>query len=1658
MKVTMNKEMEEYFQEIENKLMMAYNVASGARKKGYDPNDYIEMPLARNMAERVYGLISAVAPQIEKEAVVNRIFELEKQYGMLNWRVALQIAEDVAREKFCKFKDEKEAMEIGIRTGIAYITVGIVASPLEGFVGLKIKKRKDGKEYFSIYFSGPIRSAGGTGAAVSVLIADYIRKQFGYSEYDPTELEIKRYVTEIYDYHERITNLQYLPSEEELEFLTSHLPVQINGDPSERIEVSNYKSLDRVETNRLRNGVCLVVAEGLAQKAPKLVKQLEVWGKDFGLEHWEFLSKLVKLQKKIRAKEDVKEEFKIMPDYNYIKDLVAGRPVLTYPLRKGGFRLRYGRSRLSGLSSMSMHPATMIVLDGYIGIGTQLKYERPGKSSAMASCDSIEGPIVKLSDDSVIVLDSIEKARKYVNDVVEILYLGDFLVNYGEFFNRAHKLVPVGYCEEWYKQEIKKALTNYIGDKEKITDLIKDVKNIDIKNALEISRVLNVPLHPRYTYHWGDITKKQFLGLFNSITKFNVERINNDVSKMTLLLHYEKTDIELEDPKRVLELLGVPHKIVEKQIVVENEYAHALSVSLGVSKRDYDDERLKRIRNELDKHDDMMEIINLISEVKLRDKGGTYIGARMGRPEKAKMRKLIGSPHVLFPVGKEGGRLRSFQSALEKGKITAEFPTYYCSNCGKESIYKICEYCNNRNKARYFCRGCNKEIDYEECEKHGVAYSYKLQYIDIKEYLKMTIKKLGNRGLPELVKGVRGTSNKRHVPEHLSKAILRAYYDLYVNKDGTIRYDMTEMPITTFKAKEIGTNLERLKELGYKKDIYNNDIIDENQLIELRAQDIILPSCVGAMEDGADNVLVRVAKFVDDLLVRLYNEKPFYNIKSKGDLIGQLVIGLAPHTSAAIVGRVIGFSKTQGCFAHPYWHAAQRRDCFSFDTSIPIYNGQSWSNVKIGEFVEGLNPNEVVDSFGTLAKDVEGLKTLAYNLDTKKIDVMPIKWFTKHSPNKLLQISLENGRRLKVTENHKIYVYNHGRIIEKRACDLDRGDQLIVPYDYDVPLSNMQSICLEEYYKNSEYVMVRNIKSYVGKKVNDLGVSKFLNLFNLTSKQIYNYISRDSFPIVLINKLLKYFGDDFNDLPKLKTLAVKRNFIEFPHRIEVDSELLEIIGFYIAEGFARRKDGEKGYYQVDFAVNEDIMRNYVEKMIWNKFGLKPNKVGGQKRLTYSSRLLYEFFVNILKTGKNAHNKRVPNIFLNLPKEKIASLLRAYFEGDGCVSLGDLRVSCDTVSGGLINDLEFLFSRYGIYIRKYESERYPGRKVRDFYLRKNKKVPKFKSTKIIISSSYCNKFYENINFVSRRKKNILKYLLDHTKAKDVRILHDDSYAYLKIIDLKRLNEEVTYCLNVPGHHNVIANGIIAKQCEGDECCIMLLMDALLNFSRDYLPMHRGATQDAPLVLTSMLIPSEVDDMVFDMDVVNEYPLELYEAALEYKNPWDIKIEQIKDRLNTENQYNSFGFTHDTDDMNNGILVSAYKLLPSMREKVKGQMKIAEKIRAVDENDVARLIIDRHFMRDIRGNLRKFSTQQFRCVGCNEKYRRPPLVGKCTNCGGKIIFTVSEGFVTKYLGPSLELAEKYNLPTYLRHTLELTKRRIEGVFGRDKEKQEGLGRWF
>ena len=57
---------------------------------------------------------------------------------------------------------------------------------------------------------------------------------------------------------------------------------------------------------------------------------------------------------------------------------------------------------------------------------------------------------------------------------------------------------------------------------------------------------------------------------------------------------------------------------------------------------------------------------------------------------------------------------------------------------------------------------------------------------------------------------------------------------------------------------------------------------------------------------------------MDEMLVKLYGQEAFYNLDSAEDLVGHLFATLAPHTSGAILCRLIGFAKPlKGAYFHP---------------------------------------------------------------------------------------------------------------------------------------------------------------------------------------------------------------------------------------------------------------------------------------------------------------------------------------------------------------------------------------------------------------------------------------------------------------------------------------------------------------------------------------------------------------------------------------------------------------------------------------------------------------------------------------------------------------------------------------------------------------------
>ena len=1113
-----------YYKGIDEELHKCLHIANDARKKGYDFVDHVEITLAPDVAGRVEGIVGPKGiAQVIRTLVAQKKSRDE---------VAFEVARLIATNEFPTSQDVEARLEQAIRTGLAVLTEGVLVAPTEGISDVKIEKNPDGSTYLSIYFSGPIRSAGGTAAAQAVLLGDYVRKFTDIGDFIPTETELLRYVEEINLYDSRCARLQYMPPDDDIKWIFKNCKVCIAGDPTHDYEVSVYRNLERMKTNRVRSGVALVSCEGIAQKARKVLK----YAKKYGLD-WSWLERLIKEKKK-------EDKVEIKPNDTFLEGLVAGRPIFAYPSAKGGFRLRYGRTRFTGIAAKAIHPAAMVLLDYFPALGTQFKIERPGKGAVISPCDTIMGPIVRLKNGDVVYVSTSDQAKLLYEDVDKVLFLGDMLITFGDFLKSNHVLLPSPFVEEvWHLMAKEKGITT---------------PPKSAKEAFELSRATALPLYPAFLYFWSDLSLEELLSLAGALDSkdVSIEFDWFDVKKVTLPLGLSSSGAEGVPPitvKQVLETIGIPHKVREGTIIIEGDDAYAFLATLGMIGRAKDDAPLrKKIEAMLSSNPqmDVCSVLSALSGVEIRKKSTYYIGCRMGRPEKADDRSMAGQVHGLFPIGTLGGKLRSVHTAIKSnyaGSLNADLVELKCSKCNALSFQPVCP-------------SCGAPIVYDLANAN-----HSVRPIDFKSYYEKAVQRCS--GAPEDFRLIIGLTNSTKIPEALEKGLLRAKHGVYVFKDGTCRFDSTDLPATHFRPREIGTSVEKLRSLGYTHDAVGAPLESDDQVVELFPQDIIL-------SENSIDFFLRLSHFIDDLLINVYGMHPFYNAKTKDDLIGHLFITLSPHTSAGVVGRLVGFVKGRVGISHPYVICARRRNA----------------------------------------------------------------------------------------------------------------------------------------------------------------------------------------------------------------------------------------------------------------------------------------------------------------------------------------------------------------------------------------------------------------------------------------------------------------------------------------------------DGDEDTAMLLMDAFLNFSKLYLPDSRGSTMDAPIVLTTVVDPSEVDDEVHAMEVVKEYGLDFYKAAEAYSAPSAVRLELVESRLGTDMALRNLYYTHEVSDINDSPIRSEYVLLKSMKDKLDKQFSLYSRLRAVDAIDGATRLLSSHFIPDIYGNLRSFSRQSFRCANCNNVYRRVPLSGKCEKCGGKLLLTINKGGIEKYITLAKYLITKYGLPEYMMQRLERVEKEISSIFEDETKKQASLAQYL
>ena len=837
------------------------------KKDSLDDSEKELSLISNTMARKVATLLEL--PEIEQE--INQLLPQPCRETLLTNLIEVILKKDWSVE---------EKYEFSLRVCLGVLTEGVVTAPLDGLVSAKIDTTDN---FPRLVFAGPIRAVGGTNLIYTLVLAEYLRKKLNLKKYVPTQQEIERTIVQIQQCIRKHPT-QTRPSAEELQHIIKSCSIMIDGVETEIEEVPIHKKLPRIDKPRLRGSLALIFVEGFIIRGRKVLSVLD----HYGLDQWSlWIKELINISKNYR-----KEGQRSTTDAKH--SLTMGRPLISVNNSLCGLRLKIGRSPTVGLAGSNV-TKELIDLIKFINVGSQLVINCPGKATTITGIsEDLSKPIVQYKDNTI----GYYEVGKY-DQVKEILDLGQILICTGDFIEYNKVLPARDYCHSCWSSDTKNLV---------------DPKELSEEQHLSLHlKYPGVKLYPYYALMIDALTFREYLDLRARIK-------NNDYSltpeielilkKLNLLGSYENS---MFTPKfrKVFE-----HYLLLDQDITLNDYYEVLEL----------ESEKNEVGSNLTKY--LNYVLRNNNKIQIPEKGYGTIYARVGRCEAVHISKVKPRPFNALVNYKSTIKLDSFWAAIEKLPYGfSSFNLRYCQKCNLETEKRSCLNCKSNTAYVFFCKTCNiycpntlrnaKAHDSHSIRKY---INKKINYEEEVEFLKS--KKLEVSPLKEVIKKypikpVTETGVLSYEP--LIKGYLRSKRGLFATKDGTIRTTFCNATATHFTPALINTSVETLKTLGYKVDVDGKPLTQENQILPLKFNDAIISYATAEW-------LLKITKFIDELIVYYYNGPLYYNCKEPSDLIGILTQMLSPHTSNAVLGRVIGFTKNYCVYTHPMAVSCRRRD------------------------------------------------------------------------------------------------------------------------------------------------------------------------------------------------------------------------------------------------------------------------------------------------------------------------------------------------------------------------------------------------------------------------------------------------------------------------------------------------------------------------------------------------------------------------------------------------------------------------------------------------------------------------------------------------------------------------------------------------------------
>ena len=314
---------------------------------------------------------------------------------------------------------------------------------------------------------------------------------------------------------------------------------------------------------------------------------------------------------------------------------------------------------------------------------------------------------------------------------------------------------------------------------------------------------------------------------------------------------------------------------------------------------------------------------------------------------------------------------------------------------------------------------------------------------------------------------------------------------------------------------------------------------------------------------------------------------------------------------------------------------------------------------KIGEIVENERPARAV----------------AFDPSTLKVSTHQVTDYITNPTKQIYRVQLASGREVLVTRDHNLFTLDKYGGVTRIPSEDAVGTYVMVPGRLPSSPTEETTIDLVSLFEGDDEI--------VAYATDGFGAVEWSDKVSPVSR--CHYDSRNAAPLSCVS---------IANTPTDADIAFKQSDYRLPRELDITPELGWVLGFYIAEGSARRK-------QVQFGNTDEALLDRVQEW-FESYGAstyRQERENGLERLTVCSALWSKVFRSLAGEGGK---KDIPDRAWNWSTDVLRELYEGLLDGDGCRR--DTRDTLYTANKSLADGAMYLAARLGLYSSIHSRER------------------------------------------------------------------------------------------------------------------------------------------------------------------------------------------------------------------------------------------------------------------------------------------------------------------------------------------------------------------